>query len=449
MRESVAFGGGAGLVADRRYHSGLMSEPGPVASPFASPLRERHLRCALDEAERTPVLSAGDRGGGATGHRVAIDIAYLPYAAPDAPTADGPACELVASFGPVEPEYAAIRRGAALFDATLRGTVLVTGADRLEFLQRMLTQDVKRCVAGSLCRSFWLNRKGRIDADLTIAELGDRMILDVDRTRAAHVVRTLGSFVFSEDIRLADASDVQHRLEVHGPAAARMLALAGATSIPARDEARDTAVGGVPVTLLRTDVLGEHGWSIVVERARVGDVWDALLTVRDEHNDRLRVRPIGWHAYNIARVEAGTPLFNIDFGAANLPHETGVIRDRVSFKKGCYLGQEIVARMESLGKPKQMLVGLRPQADLLPVADAQVFAKSPEGGMGEQVGSVTSSTLAPMLGAAPIAMAMIRTASAAPGTTLLVNAEGEQCDATVTALRAWPQDPLPATGVTP
>ena len=411
------------------------------------------------------MLDGQTRGGAATGHRVEFDLEYLPYAAPpeeakgeEAKSASpSPICELLASYGPIEPEYAAIRRGAALFDATFRGTIVVAGADRREFLQRMLTQDLAGLAPGKLARAFWLNRKGRIDADLTVAHLparggesgGERILIDVDRTRAAYVVATLDRFVLSEDVQLADRSAEMHRLELHGPAAARILALAGATAIPADNETTSTEIGGKPVTLLRTDLLGERGWSIVAAREDVGEVWDALLAARDPHDERRRARPIGWHAYNIARVEAGTPLFQIDFGTANVPHETGVLRDRVSFKKGCYLGQEIVARMESLGKPKQMLVGLRPSKDLLPVAGAQVFAMTgPQvaeavgddlsGAIGEQVGTVTSSTLAPMLSAVPIAFAMIRTAHASTGTTLLVNAEGAQCTATVTPLRSWP-----------
>jgi folate-binding protein YgfZ len=126
---------------------------------------------------------------------------------------------------------------------------------------------------------------------------------------------------------------------------------------------------------------------------------------------------------------------NIDFGTTNLPHETGLLRNRVSFTKGCYLGQEIVARMESLGKPRQMLVGLRMAADLLPESGAQVFAIGENDSMGEQVGVVTSSTLSPMLGAAPIAFGMLKTTAAATGTSVFVNGEGSQAKATVGELQ--------------
>jgi folate-binding protein YgfZ len=131
-------------------------------------------------------------------------------------------------------------------------------------------------------------------------------------------------------------------------------------------------------------------------------------------------------AYNIARVEAGWPLFQIDFTSESLPAETGVLGDRVSFTKGCYLGQEVVARMRSLGKPKQVLVGLQlgaGQEPKLPEERAAIYA---EADAEKPIGTVTSSTLAPMLGASPIALARVRTAHADAGTMLHVEAEGER-----------------------
>ena len=146
------------------------------------------------------------------------------------------------------------------------------------------------------------------------------------------------------------------------------------------------------------------------------------------------MRPVGWFAFNIACVEGGTPLFRTDFGPDNLPHETGVVDRRVSFTKGCFLGQEVVARMERRGRASRTLVGLRVRRDLLPVASAQVFAQA-GAGAGDSVGFVTSSTFSPMLGARPIAFAMMRAAHAGPGKTVLVGAEGEECQASVDDLR--------------
>lgn len=410
-----------------------------------SPLRDRHAAWAADQAARVPAVAAQDRPGAATGHRLAVEVAYLPYATPEGV----PVCELPEDFGPIEPEYAAIRRGAALFDAAQRGLILVRGADGPAFLQRMVTQDVSALTPGRSVAGFRLNRKGRIDADLLLVRLEAEgavplsVSLCVDAGKAAETASALSGFVFNEDVGIEDASASWHWLELHGPAAGRMLALAGAERIPGRGEACLAALGGVPTLVVRADLLGETGWLLGLPREQTATVWDALIDLRDPLDPKRRVRPIGWNAYNIARVEAGTPFFQIDFGTSNLPHETGLVRERVSFRKGCYLGQEIVARMESLGRPKQVLVGLRPSRDLLPVAGSQVFERTADGAMGPAIGLVTSSTLAPMLGAAPIAFAMIKSTCAEMGTTVLVNAEGEQCEAAIAPLRSWPQEPTP------
>ncbi len=188
-------------------------------------------------------------------------------------------------------------------------------------------------------------------------------------------------------------------------------------------------VGGEEIVAVRRDQTGGPGFELTMRRAKAESVWDALLAAGQTLGDgRSRVRPIGWHAFNIARIEAGTPLFNIDFGTDNLPHETGLLAHRVSFTKGCYLGQEIVARTEHLGRPKQALVGLRPAGDLLPIAGADVVDAA-----GKTVGAVTSSTLSPMLGAVPIAFAMVR--QAALEGALRVAAEGELTDAVVGPLK--------------
>jgi folate-binding protein YgfZ len=164
---------------------------------------------------------------------------------------------------------------------------------------------------------------------------------------------------------------------------------------------------------------------------------------------RIRLRRAGWLALNVARIEAGTPLFNLDFGPSNLPAETGVLRDRVSFKKGCYLGQEVVARMDALGKPKQVLVGLRldPPADPAsptpqPAHAARVFELGAPGTPGDEVGAVTSSTLSPMLGGAAIGFAQVKTkVGEHEGARVLVEAEGALRPATVQArLPFWARD---------
>jgi folate-binding protein YgfZ len=272
----------------------------------------------------------------------------------------------------------------------------------------------------------------------------ERVLIDVDIRQAESTRAGFEAYIFTEDVKVENSSEQVHRICVHGPRAVEAVSAASQRSL---DELQDhhsvcAQIAGAEMTIVRRDQLGEPGIEVFLSSRDAEVVWRAMLA--------RQVQPIGWHAYNIARIEAGTPLFNIDFGATNLPHETGVLSDRVSFTKGCYPGQEVVARMQHLGKPRQMLVGLIMEADLLPVAGAQVFAIEPSGSMGEQVGVVTSSTLSPMLSAAPVAFAMIKTAWSNHGGRLLVNAEGQQTYATVGPLQFWSRTRDPAAdGLTP
>ncbi|MDY7110621.1 MAG: aminomethyltransferase family protein [Planctomycetota bacterium] len=404
-----------------------------------TPLRKRHedhLRRERTEAS-TPAAAAA-RPGAATGSGEALpEVPYLVCR----PPGDGRtiACELPATFGEVEAEYAALRRGAALIDCPQRGTLRITGDERLEFLDRMVTREMEDLLPGAARESFWLNRKGRIEADLLLIELGDEMFVDVDICQAARTVETLESFIFTEDVQIGNKSGEHHRIAVHGPAA--HLVLATATGESAFDlaplAAKRTSISGVDIVITRRDQTGDLGLELIVPYEEAGTVWDALLgTDQLISGGKRRVRPAGWYAYNMARIEAGTPLMNIDFGATNLPHETGIIEQRISFDKGCFLGQEVVARMKSHGRVPRTLVGLRLEGEALPVAGAAVYRKE-DGEMGDAVGVVTSSTISPMLGAPPVAFAMIAGESAREGATLLVGAEGELADAIVGPLRFW------------
>ena len=395
------------------------------------PLHDEHERYARVEAMRL--------GG------VAVAVEWMPYGIGDGAAASADALpETVAGYGLLELEYAAFRRGAAVMDRGTRGTVTVRGADRVDFLNRMLTQDLKGLAAGEVRLGFLLNRKGRIDADVAVAEVpagaaGEpaMAMLDVDVHDAARTASALAAMVFSEDVEVRDETGLWARIAVHGPEGASLLSNAGADdaaleALNADRRCVRTAVAGAPSVLVRRDQCGSPGVEVLVPAAHAARAWDALVGQHDAtEGGRRRARPAGWHAYNIARIEAGTPLHHVDFGPESLPHESGLLAERVSFRKGCYPGQEVVARMESLGKPKQRLVALRIAEDALPTAGSPVFERGADGEPGSPVGVVTSSTLSPMLGASSVAFAMVRTAHAAPGTVLLVPAEGGRATATV------------------
>ena len=373
------------------------------------------------------------------------EAALVPYGPPEVDVL------VVETFGELELEYAALRKGCILLDQPHRATIRITGPDRVDFLNRMVTQELKGFAPLTVKRSFWLNRKGRIDGDLRLIELGGAMNIELDIHAVGRTMQGLAGFIITEDVQLIDATESTHRIALHGPTSAALL---GTVSTPINgpmiadlkpDQACTVSVAGAEIVVFRDDATGEIGLELTVPAGHAAAVYQLLLETGHGHDDgddtgvasKFRLRPAGWHAFNIARIEAGRPLYNLDFGPDSLPHETGVLYDRVNFKKGCYLGQEVVARMERRGHSKRTLVALKcevdqklpPDARPQPVTGAHVWrADSPDA---DPVGAVTSSTLSPMLGATPICFAAIKPGSHEKGTELLVAADGDRVRATV------------------
>ncbi len=413
---------------------------------FDTPLRAEHSAFATLDAARRDERAQHARA--ATTKRAAVAIEYIPFGPGDEHGA--PTCEVVAAYAEVEVEYAAMRSSCALIDCAERSTLVLQGRDRVDFLNRLVTQDLRTLASGGVTRAFLTNRKGRIEADLLIAALPDALLVDTLVHDTATVHDALTKMIFAEEVTVSSRRETHARIALHGPRAAAALRALGLAANSETVSAWSSSLGDASVDIFRFDDYGsaasvkaakddasetnrEEGFALSVPRARVADLWRSFVT--------FGARPAGWYATNTARIEAGTPYFRIDFGPTNLPHESGVLDSRVSFTKGCYPGQEVVARLQHLGKPKQKLVGLRIRGDLLPVSDAQVFAHSEDSALGDQVGIVTSSGLAPLLGAPPVAFAMLSSRAYELGTTVLVNAEGEQVQATVTSLSFLTQKP--------
>lgn len=354
------------------------------------------------------------------------------------------AVEVVECYDEIEFEYASLRRSCVLIDQPQRGTLVMTGKDRLSFLDRMLTQKLSDLPTGRSRCAFWLNRQGRIQADLRVLSLPDRVLMDVDLHAADATRASLGGYLFTEDAELKDESEAWHRLALHGPDAARLIERAAGVvlALPASGSVQSVSIAGTDVVIDRWDRTAEPGYEFFVRAESAADVWRTLFeSARAE--PEIRLRPAGWHAMNIARIEAGEPMFMIDFGTNSLPAETGVIESRVSFAKGCYLGQEIVARMKSLGHPKQVLVALRLEKDAAigldwqPVTGTPIFAAEDDQ---NAAGAVTSSTISPMLGGELVAFAMMKWASAQPGARVTYAGPGGGVAATVQpSLRFWPR----------
>jgi len=340
--------------------------------------------------------------------------------------------EVVATYGDVAAERKAIRTACALFDQPHRARLRVTGDDRLVFLNNMLTQALADVKPWHAVDSFWLNRKGRIDADPRVIILDDAILLDTDAAAIERARETLDAFVIADDVALESEAESFHRLALHGPSAP--LLLRAVATREAGAPLSDLSVGGVcratiagaPVLIDRADALGAPGFELHVRTEDALTVHQQLIE-RGSLGDgdggseaaQINLRQVGQSAVDAERVIAGRPRSLVDFGPSNLPAETGLLHERVSFKKGCYLGQEVVARLHALGKPKQMMVALRAQTQAKGVPRGTPLRKDAES---DPIGRITSCARSERLDAL-VALAMVKTAHAAPGTELVIEPE--------------------------
>jgi folate-binding protein YgfZ len=386
------------------------------------------------------------------------EASFLPY---------GPDVQIVESYGEVEAEYAAIRKAAALMDAPHRGVVILTGKDRLTFLHNKVTNDTSKLTPGQGVYAYLLNLKGRIVMDLNILQAEEATLIEMDTRLIPDFVAAAEKYIFTEDVRVLSGSEQLGRLTVLGPRAADLLKRAMDAGVETLNEPFRHAkrlIGKHTVTVFRNDLAGEPQYELIVPRDALLTLWQILHEAghSDDNGGGAEhpaapappgpptLRAIGWSAFNTARIEAGSPLYGIDITDHYLPMETAHWYPRaVCVTKGCYLGQEIVARMHAHNTVARLLVGLKVQGAKLPVAGTEIFdpAPAPSAGAGtpkpggNQIGIVTSSCMSPMLGYVPIALGYVKKAFAIPGRELEVLAEGSRVNATVTPLPFWSPAP--------
>ena len=362
------------------------------------------------------------------------------------PAPDEGGVEIAMTFDQYAAEYAAIRRRVGILHLPQKAILRCTGKDRKDFLHRMLTQDINGMTGGQSRRAMQLNNKGRIIADLVVHHGDLDTWLELDRFDLPALRELLEGRLFSEDVAFEDLTDQRTVFAIHGPASIALLNAASDAKIQTPIDKLGThhviSIANTPITASRCDGCGVLGYHLFVPTDKAETVYQKLLDAAgfdaalerelgadyaQQRRQGLRGRPVGWLAYNTARIEAGSPIFHVDFSSDSLPAETGILDEAVSFTKGCYLGQEIVARMHNLGHPRRVLVGIKCPGDELPIAGAQLL-DCPDGNAdrpGDVVGGITSSTNSPLLGGKAIAFGIVKWKHHKLGTQLVVNGDGK------------------------
>jgi folate-binding protein YgfZ len=293
-------------------------------------------------------------------------------------------------------EYEALRRRSGVVDRSERGKLLLTGAEAKDFLHGQVTNDVLALAPGTGCYAAFLTHKGKMLGDLRVLDGGDAGLwLDTERAALQELFNMIRRFKLGRDVEVEKRTLQRALLSVAGPRARDVVP--GADALPDREHAHVRGeIAGAAVRLVVTDA----GVDVICDAERTEDVRGALV--------RLGAAPVSEAAAEIVRVESGRPRFGADLAPDRvIPQEAGLNERAVSFEKGCYVGQETVARLHWRGKPNRHLRGLRLSAP----ADAGTALRLGE----REVGTVTSPVVSPALG--PIALALVRR-EAEPGAVL-------------------------------
>jgi tRNA-modifying protein YgfZ len=305
----------------------------------------------------------------------------------------------------IDEQYAAMRERAGLVERDARGHIDVTGLDAADFLQGQVTNDVLALEPGTGCYAAMLTPKGRIVADMRILRrTADEIWIDTPSEALETVLRDLRMYKIGRQVEIADRTGERSMVSLIGPASRSLAgdALGGSVLLPDLAEHSLTETGAAGRTLLL--VATGTGLDLLGMRETVDEAARTLVSAG--------AAPVSAEAAEVLRIETGRARLGADMSEENLPAEAGIVDRAVSFTKGCYVGQEPVARMYHRGHPNRHLRGLRLGAAAEP--GTPIVAGDRE------VGTVTSAAVSPRLG--PIGLGMVRR-EVEPGEEVRVGAD--------------------------
>jgi tRNA-modifying protein YgfZ len=300
----------------------------------------------------------------------------------------------------VASDYQALTEGAAFIDFSNRGRLCLIGADRQNFINGQVTNNVKNLKPGQGCYAALANAKGKMTSDLNIFVLENEILLDFEPGLIEAVRDRLQKFIIADDVEIVDATRDYGLLSIIGPTSGEQVGQAG-FPVPA-----------TPFSISKT-----HGESYVAATPRIGGPAVDIFYPMDDAtlpNEFKRLPRCSMDALETVRIERGIPRFGVDMNENTLvPEALG--ENAISYSKGCYIGQEVIARIRTYGQVAKALrrIHLDPAAET-PKSGDKILND------GKEVGWITSATLSPKFGR-PVALGYVRKECNQIGTRLLVN----------------------------
>jgi folate-binding protein YgfZ len=311
-------------------------------------------------------------------------------------------------------QYNAARNQAALVRQNWMGILKLTGPERQAWLQGMVTNEVEKLTPGEGCYAGHLTAQGKLVAQMIVLVAEEELLLLVEREAAAKLVGVFDKLIIMEDVQVRDASDEYEVLGLTGRNAGKALEVWAGTPFPASPLYRHRLLPQGRV--VSTDL----GYDLIVPSDRSGEVVEKIAAAG--------AIPIDADAWNILRVEAGLPLYGIDIDDTTTLPELGP--RGISYDKGCYIGQEVVARIKYIGHVNRRFVGFVCEGSVVPDVRSTVQMN------GKDAGYVTTAIFSPGL-AKPIALGFVNRVAAEPGTAVVLGGR-ENVTAAVASLPFLP-----------
>ena len=333
--------------------------------------------------------------------------------------------QLPLHYGDPKAEYRALRHGFGLIDLSNRGLIRVEGRDRQRFLNAMLSNNTDDLEPGQGCYATFLNPKGHMVTDLVVYAEEASYLLEVEPHIVATFLEAIDFFVISEDVAFTVETGKWAAVGVQGPNASdALVAASGQESLRSLAPYGSQAcrIADHDVWIARRSYTREPGYLLLADPAAAETVW---TTIRQQ-GEAYGGCAVGLAALDTLRIESGTPRFGIDMTEATIPIEAN-LQDAISYTKGCYVGQEVIARIDARGHVNRQLVGLLLGDAGLPDAGARIY--SPQ----REVGWITSATQSPAM-SQTIALGYVRREALEPGTALQVRTDAGDVPAMVSAL---------------
>ena len=311
-------------------------------------------------------------------------------------------------YASLEEEYQALIEGVALLDRSSIGRLRLTGEDALDLLNRLSTNELMDLEPESGIPTVLTSNKGRILDLLFVLRLPEHLLVLTAPQNRQKVADWIDFYTFVEDVALKDVTEDTAMLSLAGPGAGGLLdELTGSPlSALARYRSSHAEISGLEVEVVRTDFAGVPGYDLVVTAADGARLWEGLLSA----GTVAGLRPVGMEALETVRVERGVPAYGKELSEEVNPLEANLL-ELISFTKGCYVGQEVVARLNTYKKVQKSLVGLLWESGPMPAPRSRLLLD------GKQAGVVTSVARSPALHSI-IGLGYVKKAQAKSGTLL-------------------------------